>query len=284
MQATDEVEISVIRIVDDTLSLVDAITRLQASGQVDYAEPDYPLSIDATPNDSSYNILYGLHNTGQSGGTSDADIDAPEAWDITTGDSSVVVAVIDTGVQYDHPDLAANMWTNPGEIPGNSIDDDANGYVDDIYGIDTANGDSDPMDDNGHGTHVAGTLGAVGDNGTGVNWDTRLMALKYLDSSGNGLTSNAIELLNYVYNMKVSHGIDIRVTNNSWGAAVSASRSTMPSPRPSPPASCSRPPLAMMASTTTPAPTTPPAMNWTASSRWLVPTATTMPTTIPTMA
>ena len=94
--------------------------------------------------------MWGLHNTGQIGGTPDADIDAPEAWDTATGSADVVVSVIDTGVDYNHEDLAANMWTNPGEIPANEIDDDSNGYVDDVYGIDTCNGDSDPFDDNGH--------------------------------------------------------------------------------------------------------------------------------------
>jgi len=216
-----ELEFSIIKITDPTLSMKQAIDQLVASGQVIYAEPDYPLSIDATPNDPNYPDLYGLNNTGLTGGTVDADIDAPEAWNITTGTSTTILAIIDTGVQYDHPDLAANMWTNPGEIAGDLIDNDGNGYVDDVYGIDTSGtGDSDPMDDNGHGTHVAGIIGAVGNNNqgvTGVNWNVKIMALKYLDSTGNGNTSDAITLLNYVYTMKTTKGIDIRLTNNSWG-------------------------------------------------------------------
>ena len=120
------------------------------------------------PNDPRFGDLWGLHNTGQAGGTADADIDASEAWDITTGSSGVVVGIIDTGIEYTHEDLAANIWTNTGEVPGNGLDDDGNGYVDDVYGIDAYNGDSDPMDDNNHGTHVAGTIGAVGNNGVGV--------------------------------------------------------------------------------------------------------------------
>src|SRR5262249_17056604 len=148
------------------------------------------------------------------GGTPDADIDAPEAWDVTTGSSRVVVAVLDTGVDYTHPDLAANIWTNPGEIPGNGIDDDHNGYVDDVPGYDFANNDPDPMDDQGHGTHVAGTIGAVGNNGVGVvgvAWNVRIMALKFLDSAGNGTVANAIRALNYA----VANGATI--SNNSYG-------------------------------------------------------------------
>jgi hypothetical protein len=164
--------------------------------------------------------LWGLHNTGQNGGTPDADIDAPEAWDTATGSADVVVAVIDSGVDYNHEDLAANMWTNPGEIPANEIDDDHNGYVDDVYGIDTCNGDSDPFDDNGHGTHCSGTIGAVGDNSigvVGVNWDVRIMTLKFLSASGSGWTSDAIECLEYGIMMETDYGINLKLTSNSWG-------------------------------------------------------------------
>ncbi|MCB0339865.1 MAG: S8 family serine peptidase, partial [Bdellovibrionales bacterium] len=120
------------------------------------------------PNDASFSSLWGLHNTGQTGGTLDADIDAPEAWDITTGDSSIVVGVVDTGIDYTHPDLAANMWRNPGEVAGNGIDDDGNGVVDDVFGYNAVSHNGNPMDDHNHGTHCAGTIGAVGNNGTGV--------------------------------------------------------------------------------------------------------------------
>jgi subtilisin family serine protease len=192
---------------------------------VDYAQEDFRVHITGPviPNDPQFSSLWGLHNAGQTGGTPDADIDAPEAWGITTGSSNTVVAVIDTGVDYTHPDLAANIWVNAddpstpqmeGEIPGNNIDDDNNGFIDDVHGYDFVNNDGDPMDDLFHGTHVAGTIGALGNNGigvTGVNWNVRIMALKFLDASGYGYTSGAIAALNYA----VANGATI--SNTSWG-------------------------------------------------------------------
>ncbi len=167
------------------------------------AVPDTIIHVQNTPNDTSYSALYGLTKIG-----------AATAWDTTTGRSSFVVAVIDTGIDYNHPDLAANVWTNPNEIAGNGIDDDHDGYVDDVHGWDFANNDGDPMDDNNHGTHVAGTIGAVGNNAVGVvgvNWSVQIMALKFLDASGSGYTSNAIGALDFA----VAHGA--KVSNNSWG-------------------------------------------------------------------
>ncbi|MFO0897057.1 MAG: S8 family serine peptidase [Pirellulales bacterium] len=192
----------------------------QAPG-VRYAEPDYSLQLlDTIPNDPRFNELYGLNNTGQTGGTPGADIDAPQAWDITTGSGDVVIASIDTGIDYRHEDLAANIWVNPGEIAGDGIDNDGNGYIDDIHGIDTANGDSDPFDDNGHGTHTAGTMAAEGNNGvgvTGIAWNAKLMALKFLSSAGTGSTSDAIAAIQYMTMMKTRYGVNIVVSNNSWG-------------------------------------------------------------------
>src|SRR5262249_11342585 len=127
----------------DALALV---PTLQQDPRVKYAEPNGVMSMAQFPNDPTLSRDWGLVNTGQTGGTPDADIDADEAWDITTGSSDVVVAVIDSGVDYTHPDLAANMWHNPGEVPGNHKDDDGNGFVDDYYGYDFVNKDSDPMD------------------------------------------------------------------------------------------------------------------------------------------
>ncbi|MEQ9325703.1 MAG: S8 family serine peptidase, partial [Rhodospirillales bacterium] len=205
--------------IDPGTTVEAAVAALSDNKIFEYVEPNYVIRVDsieepdATPDDPSYSQLWGLNNTGQTGGTADADIDAPEAWDYTTG-GSVVVGVIDTGVDWSHPDLAANMWRNTGEIAGNGIDDDGNGYVDDYYGYDFVNNDGNPYDDHYHGTHVAGTIAASGDNGTGVTgvaWTAEIMALKFLSSSGSGTTYNAIRAVEYATQM----GADI--TNNSWG-------------------------------------------------------------------
>ncbi|MBM3887636.1 MAG: peptidase S8, partial [Verrucomicrobia bacterium] len=166
------------------------------------------------PNDTRFAQEWGLHNTGQTGGTADADIDAPEAWNIVTGSPSVVVAVIDTGVDYNHPDLTANMWTNPGETAGNGVDDDHNGYVDDVRGWDFYGEQNDPKDDHFHGTHVAGTIGAAGNNGrgvVGVNWQVKIMALKFLSAGGYGYTSDAVNAIHYA-TIKGA-----RIMSCSWG-------------------------------------------------------------------
>ncbi|MCC7193151.1 MAG: S8 family serine peptidase [Phycisphaeraceae bacterium] len=184
-----------------------------------YLEADHKLFVDVVPDDTSFSVLYALNNTGQSNGTLDADIDAPEAWDITTGSNTIVIAVLDTGIDLTHPDLAANIWTNPGEIPGDGIDNDANGYIDDVNGWDFKNNDNNPTDDQHHGTHVSGTLAGIGNNNngvTGIAWNVKIMPLKFLGSDGLGVASDAVKALNYVAMMK-QRGVNILVTNNSWG-------------------------------------------------------------------
>ena len=203
----------------DKMSVKDALSKIRNNPAVLYAEPDYIVKANVMPDDTSFSELWGLHNTGQTGGVDDADIDAPEAWDISTGDRGIVVGVIDTGVDYTHPDLIANAWVNPGEIADDGIDNDGNGYIDDVYGIDAISGSGDPMDDNGHGTHVAGTIGASGNNGlgvVGVNHDVAIAGCKFLSASGSGSTSDAIECIDYMVDLKNS-GVNLRVLNNSWG-------------------------------------------------------------------
>ena len=178
------------------------------------AQPNYirRAIVGPPPNDPSWldGSLWGL-----------AKIGAQAAWtNFTAGDGSVVVADIDTGIDYTHPDLAANVWHNPLEVPGNGIDDDNNGYVDDVHGIDTVNHDSDPEDDQGHGTHTAGTIAAVGNNNlgvVGVNWNAKLLACKFLDAAGSGTDAGAIECFNYLVALR-TRGENIRVSSNSWGA------------------------------------------------------------------
>jgi len=188
-----------------------------------YLAPDVIISIDGTiPDDPFFGSLWALNNTGQTGGTPDADIDAPEAWDIHTGSGDVVVGVIDTGVDYTHPDLAANMWTNPGEIPDDGIDNDGNGYIDDVYGWDFFNWDNDPMDDHFHGTHCAGTIAAAGNNAegiTGVSWSTKIMALKVMGSEGWGWGSSFLSAQFYATMMREEHGVNVVLTSNSWGGS-----------------------------------------------------------------
>jgi subtilisin family serine protease len=199
------------------MTVEQAVTLYRANPLIEFAEPDYRFTINQTqtfPNDPSFNQLWGLHNTGQNGGTANADINAPEAWNLRTSANTIIVGVVDSGIDYNHPDLAANMWTNPSEIPNNGIDDDNNGYIDDVYGINAINNSGNPMDDNNHGTHVAGTIGAVGNNGvgvTGVAWNVKLMALKFLSADGSGSSADAIECINY----SLTKGVHI--LNNSWG-------------------------------------------------------------------
>jgi subtilisin family serine protease len=185
-------------------------------------DPDAVFHAASVPNDPLFASQWNLQNVGQYSGTIGTDIGASRAWDVTTGSRSVVVGVVDSGIDITHPDLAANVWTNPGEIPGNGIDDDQNGYVDDIHGWNFVDNTNDVTDVYGHGTHVAGIIGATGNNGvgvTGVNWQVSLMALKFQDSRGIGYTSTMLAALGYATMMRRQHGINVVATNNSWATA-----------------------------------------------------------------
>lgn len=189
-----------------------SMQAFQQLSNVITAAPDFRVAITAVPNDPSYASQWALENSGV-GGRADADIDAAQAWNYGTS-SSVVVAVIDTGVDYNHVDLAANIWTNPREIVANGVDDDLNGYIDDTRGWNFVANNNNPMDDNGHGTHVAGTIGAVGNNGigaSGVAWNVKMMALKFLDAAGSGLLSDAVSAIDYA---RVNGA---KIINASWG-------------------------------------------------------------------
>jgi len=198
----------------DGQDVEEVVSMLGSDTNIEYAEPNYKYNTLVIPTDPRFNEQWGLHNTTQTGGTDDADIDAPEAWDIATGWEDIVIAIVDTGIDYNHEDLAENMLANPDEIPGNNIDDDGNGYIDDIYGYDFCNNDSNPFDDHGHGTHCAGIAGAVGNNGigiAGVAWNCKIMALKFLSARGSGSCSDGVASIIYA----VDNGAD--VISNSWG-------------------------------------------------------------------
>lgn len=188
-----------------------AIQRLQASRFVRFAEPDGTIhaeSLPVYPNDPYFSRQWGLNNP------NNVDIDAPEAWSITTGDPSTIVAVIDSGIDLSNPDLVSKLWTNPGEVAGNGVDDEGDGYADDVHGWNFLNNSPDIGDTDGHGSHVAGTLGAASNNGfgiTGVDWNVQIMPLKFIDQTGSGTIDAAIQAIHYA----VDHGA--RVINASWG-------------------------------------------------------------------
>lgn len=267
--AYQNAEQAVVRHVSRGESLEKTIAHYASDASVRFAEPDFRVRTSAFSNDPYGGYTWGLHNTGQDGGQADADIDAPEAWDIIKGSLSSAVAIIDSGIDYLHPDLYQNIWVNQGEIPstikpllvdldgdslitfrdlndplnqgsgkitdlnGNGyidgrdllysttvggwadgVSNDGDKYVDDLVGWNFVTNTNDPFDDNGHGTHVAGTLGANGDNGRGVAgvlWDVQLVGLKFLDATGGGYVSSAIAALNYAVSKSIT------LSNNSWG-------------------------------------------------------------------
>lgn len=200
-----------------------AAARLAQEPGVDYAEPNWSRHALGSVNDTLFPYDWGLHNTGQTingrVGTSDADIDAPEAWDVTAGDRSVTVAVVDTGIDTAHPDLQSQLWANPGESgagrEANRADDDGDGYVDDVRGWDFVDGDTDPADQNGHGTHVSGTIAAASGDGrgvAGVAYRSTVMPLRVLDANGSGTVADVVS----AYRFAAAH--QIRIVNASLGA------------------------------------------------------------------
>ena len=200
-----------------------AVASFAGLPQVRYAQPNWISHIDVaaqtgavdkTPNDPLYSSQWDWPKIG-----------APAAWDLTTGKKTVVVGDIDTGLDYNHVDIKANAWRNTAECNGTpGVDDDGNGYVDDCHGIDTINGDSNPMDDGDHGTHTGGTIGAVGNNKkgvTGLNWKVQILPCKSHDSVGNGSVGSIIECYQYMVTEKAA-GYDIVATNNSYGGCPEA--------------------------------------------------------------
>ena len=195
--------------------------------EVEFAEPNFEINIpDAVdnpltpvlPRDPRFMDQWALANSGQRGGKQGADISAGLAWAKTTGNKDLVVAVLDTGVDYTHEDLVENMWIRPATLP--PYHDDQLGTIDDVNGFNAIDNASDPMDDNGHGTHCAGIIGAEGENDkgiAGVNWTVKIMPLKFMNAGGSGTTKDAIEAINYVIARKKA-GVNVRIISASWGS------------------------------------------------------------------
>jgi subtilisin family serine protease len=205
------------------LEVFEAINKLKGGAEIEYAEPNYIYRHSATSDDPYYTnkSLWGMYGNASSPANQYGS-QASEAWaNGHTGASTVVVGIIDEGIKFDHEDLAGNIWTNTFETAGDGRDNDGNGYVDDVYGWDFAGGDNTTFDGNSddHGTHVAGTIGAVGGNGkgvAGVNWSVKMITAKFLGRNGGSL-ANAIKAVDYITDLKTRHGLNIRATNNSWG-------------------------------------------------------------------
>ena len=207
------------------MGTAEVLARLRANPDVEFAEPNYIVRLSASPNDPAFGNLWGLFNSGQDfggAGVAGADVDVTRAWDVSVGSRRNVIGVVDTGIDYNHPDLAANVWTAPAAFSvtiGGLVINCAAG----THGFNAITNTCNPMDDNNHGTHVAGTIGAVGNNGMGVaglNWTASMMALKFLDSTGSGTTANAIKAIEFAVQAKAVLGTaiaDVRVLSNSWG-------------------------------------------------------------------
>ncbi len=205
------------------------VKELSADPDVEYAEPNYIVETQSatasgTPNDPMFSLLWGLQNTGQNSGLPLADIEAAPAWRITTGTRSVVVGVVDTGFDYNHPDLKPNIWSAPAPFTVQFGPNDSITCAAGTHGYDAITNTCNPMDDNGHGTHVSGTIGAAGNNNsgvTGVNWTTSMIGLRFMDSNGKGTVSNAIRAIQFAIQVKAAlpDSAAIRVLSNSWGGS-----------------------------------------------------------------
>ncbi|MBO9667209.1 MAG: S8 family serine peptidase [Bdellovibrio sp.] len=208
-------DMNIVVIKQPVFELTDSVVKtLSQNPMVEIVEPNYIYRINKTPNDPMFTRLWGMNNTKTPG----VDINAQKAWDITTGSKDVVVAVIDTGIDYNHPDLKENLWTNEAELKGQAgVDDDGNGIVDDIYGasfVNAAKPTGNPLDDHGHGSHCSGTIGAKGDDGkgiVGVAWNVRIMGVKFLSADGSGSLEGALKGIDYATKMGA------KILSNSWG-------------------------------------------------------------------
>ena len=216
---------------EDGKSADEVVAQYRALPEVEYAEANGTITVDhgesagkhVHANDEMFSQQWGLFNNGEKGGKFGADISAMRAWAVTTGSDQVVVAVIDSGVDYSHPDLASNIWTRPQIIKAYRDDElTSDDPIDDLHGFNLVDDNDDPMDDNGHGTHCAGIIGAEGDNElgiAGVNWNVKIMPLKFMDADGTGTTKDAIEAINYVIDRKRA-GVNVRIISASWGSTA----------------------------------------------------------------
>jgi len=217
---------------EDGKSDDEVVAQYRALPEVEYAEVNGTITLDhdesagkhVHANDEMFSRQWGLFNSGENDGQAGADISAMRAWALTTGSDQVVVAVLDSGVDYSHPDLVNNIWWRPQIIKAYQDDDlkSSDEAFDDVHGFNFVGDNDDPMDDNGHGTHCAGIIGAEGDNElgiAGVNWKVKIMPLKFMDADGTGTTKDAIEAINYVIDRKRA-GVNVRIISASWGSTA----------------------------------------------------------------
>jgi len=212
------------------VSVEATVRQLEADPSVEFAEPNYRRYFRLIPNDPAFTQQWGLQNTGQLindvtpvSGIANADMAMVNAWNSTTGNKNVIVAIIDDSVDIGHPDLYANIWLNPGEIAGNGLDDDGNGFIDDLNGWDFKNNDNDPSADvgasEGHGTAVAGVIGAISNNGigvTGVNWQLSMMPIKFAGDVATELSAIQYAIRMGANIINASYGGRVFYKNKGW--------------------------------------------------------------------